>query len=122
MDLFDRFLQERTCLKGVSLPCYTNGSDVHFYPFYNSPPIRCPKRTSDSAPEGPEQVLLSITSRNNPQEDPLAEAIVIFTVEPLFLIWLPITHIERVRHDPRTGLQILQQLRAETHVDLGQKK
>ena len=44
MDLFDRFLQERTRLKGVSLPCYTNGSDVHFYPFYNSRPIRCLKK------------------------------------------------------------------------------
>ena len=122
MDLFNRFLQERTCLKGGSLPCYTNGSDVHFYPFYNSRPIRCLKKTSDSAPESPEQVLLSVTSRNNPQEEPLAETIVIFAVELLFLVWLPIAHIERVRHDPCAGLQFLQQFRAETHVDLGQKK
>src|SRR5258708_38900196 len=122
MDLFDRFLQERTCLQGSIISLPHNRARRALLPILQQPTNSVSQKRPPTQHPKAQQLLLSITSRNNPQEEPLAQAIVIFTVEPLFLIWLPITHIERVRHDPRTGLQILQQLRAETHVDLGQKK
>ena len=97
---------KKPLLEALTSTCWNRFLDVDepFQLFYNSPfRLRCesPASTACNAPPGDLclkalQALLSVTSRNNPQEEPLAEAIVIFAIEPLFLVCLPITHIESV--------------------------
>jgi hypothetical protein len=63
--------------------------------------------------------------RDDPKEEltakPAAETIVL-ALEGLLFLGLPVTHVERIGHDPRAGFQFLKQLWPETLVDRLQEK
>ena len=58
-------------------------------------------------------LLLSCCLRDDPKKEPTAEAIVtvgVAHIQRLLFHGFPVAHVERVGDDPRTGLQIMQQL------------
>src|SRR5438128_272600 len=94
--------------------------------------MRCPATSTWANTAGPgglpgatprRRSLQLLALRHHPQVEPLAEELfLIVFADSRFFIRPPIPHVEGVRYEPGTGLQVPQQLRTKLQVDIGQQE